>query len=122
ASGSHVCKGNWPDFATAPKKINRVIHVRTSGGISPASKTAKICAQSKLPVWIKRSITAINKPISPIRVMIKAFLAARFASGLKYQKPIRRKEQTPTNSQKIYIWSRLGEITSPNMEKVNKPR
>ncbi len=42
-----------------------------------------------------------SKPRSPIRVVMKAFLAAAAAAGLSYQKPISRYEVSPTTSQHI---------------------
>jgi len=37
-------------------------------------------------------------------------------------KPINRKEDIPTNSQKMYIWKMLVESTKPNIEKVNNDK
>ncbi|MNN73325.1 hypothetical protein D3C81_1894330 [compost metagenome] len=75
------------------------------------------------PGTCQKSIsTAINSPTSPIRVTIKAFLAAARASGFWYQKPISRNEHTPTSSQKTYSCRRLGDITRLSMEKVNSDR
>ena len=37
ASGSHTCRGNWPDLPTAPAKIPRQSHVRPTPAIAPTS-------------------------------------------------------------------------------------
>ncbi|MNP62098.1 hypothetical protein D3C76_1573450 [compost metagenome] len=66
--------------------------------------------------------TAMNSPTSPMRVTIKAFLAAARASGFWYQKPMSRNEHTPTSSQNTYSCKRLGEITKLSMEKVNSDK
>jgi hypothetical protein len=65
---------------------------------------------------------AINSPASPIRVTIKAFVAAFAASGFSNQCPIRRYEQSPTSSQKTYSSMKFGARTSPSIEAVKRFR
>jgi hypothetical protein len=64
----------------------------------------------------------MKKPISPIRVVMNAFLAAAAALGFSYQNPINKYEETPTNSQQTNKSKRLLEITRPSMAAANSER
>ncbi|OPX60884.1 MAG: hypothetical protein A4E30_01069 [Methanomassiliicoccales archaeon PtaB.Bin215] len=57
---------------------------------------------------------------SPTLVTKNAFLAARAAEGLSYQKPMSRYEQRPTSSQNTNIWKKLLARTSPSMTPTNR--
>ncbi len=61
----------------------------------------------------------MSRPTSPALVVQKALSAARAASGLRYQKPISRYEQTPTSSQQMKSWRRFGARTTPIIENTN---
>ncbi len=56
------------------------------------------------------------RPTSPTFVVQNALSAARAASGLRYQNPIRRYEQTPTSSQHMKSCRRFGASTTPIIE------
>ena len=61
----------------------------------------------------------MSSPTSPAFVVQNALTAARAASGLRYQKPISRYEQTPTSSQQMKSCSRFGASTTPIIENAN---
>ncbi len=61
-------------------------------------------------------------PTSPMRLTMKALLAASQLAFSSYQKPISRYEQRPTSSQKMKIMNTFDEATRPNIEKQNKER
>ncbi|MNY27638.1 hypothetical protein D3C86_1615520 [compost metagenome] len=84
-------------------KIRTAIHVTIVGSILPVVKALCMDVKSSACPGMYRynSKIAINKPTSPMRVTMNAFLAAAFASGLKYQNPTSKKEHTPTSSQKM---------------------
>ena len=52
--------------------------------------------------------------------MTKAFLPASVALNFSYQKPISRYEERPTNSQKIYNCSMVGEKVKFSMAQANR--
>jgi hypothetical protein len=61
-------------------------------------------------------------PVSPMRVVMKAFFAAVAAAGRSNQNPIRRYEQTPTSSHPTYRKIRLSARTNSSIEKTNRFR
>ncbi len=63
-----------------------------------------------------------EKPKSPTRLTTNALIAAAEADGFLYQKPINRYEARPTPSQPKNIWTRLSDVTSINIAKVNSER
>jgi hypothetical protein len=64
----------------------------------------------------------INIPMSPTLFIRKAFLHAFAAASFSNQKPIKRYELSPTNSQNMYIIKRLSAKTIPFIENVNIPK
>ncbi|MNF02716.1 hypothetical protein D3C80_2019080 [compost metagenome] len=62
------------------------------------------------------------KPKSPTRLTMNAFMAAAEADGFLNQKPMSRYEARPTPSQPKNICSRLSEVISINIAKVNSER
>src|SRR5437867_1434780 len=91
----------------------------------PGTASAFACAFSKrsvnsnVPVADHRSTMPTMKPTSPSFVIQNAFTAARAAAGRSYQKPIRRYEQSPTNSQNTNIWTRPGAFVPEIRERVD---
>ena len=73
---------------------------------------------SRVPAKTKAQAMAIMKPTSPSLVTRKAFFAARAASGLRNQKPMRRYELRPTSSQNTKRKTRPDAITSPSIDAV----
>ena len=61
-----------------------------------------------------------NMNTSPMRVVMKALMAALRADSFPYQKPINRYEHRPMISQPTNIVSRLSETTSVYMPKANR--
>src|SRR3546814_8649193 len=70
----------------------------------------KMASYSTEPKMTKVAKMPSAKPKSPTRLTMKALIAASFADGRSYQKPISRYEATPTPSQPKNIWTRLSEI------------
>jgi hypothetical protein len=62
-------------------------------------ETAEICSNEVVPKVTKSSAMARLSPMSPTRLMTKAFLAAAAAECLCCQKPISRYDARPTPSQ-----------------------
>ena len=62
------------------------------------------------------------KPKSPTRLTTNALMAAAFASGFVYQKPISKYEKRPTPSQPKNICARLSAVTSMSMANVKPDR
>ena len=83
---------------------------------------AKIASSST--VWNKTKVPKIPsaKPKSPMRLTRNALIAAAFAEGRLYQKPIKRYDASPTPSQPKKSWTRLSAVTSINMKKVKRLR
>ena len=88
ASGSQTCRGNCADLPIAPAKIPIAAHVRTLPASIPLTAIPCNSAILNVPVREYNRMMAARKPKSPIRVTIKAFLAALAADGLWNQKPI----------------------------------
>ena len=77
ASGSHVCRMNWPDFdMTAPSRQSEATR-SVPWPISPLAAIVLIVVMSKVPPAAKNStITPTRRPMSPTRLVRKAFSAA----------------------------------------------
>src|SRR4029078_2578543 len=104
ASGSQTYRGIWADFPATPTSMKSLI-ARITPEEAPvaAAKTWSNWKECKFQNMMK---PAIRKPKSPIRLTIKAFLAAlefpkedRQSVSSSYQKPMSRKEHKPTPSQ-----------------------
>src|SRR3990172_4745806 len=107
ASGSQTYKGSWADLPATPTKRNKVMK-----SITPGATEANCPAWAKTPAN-DRSLNhqnmvkpATRNPKSPMRLVIKAFRAAfelanegRPRVSMSYQKPMSRKEHSPTPSQ-----------------------
>ena len=83
---------------------------------------AKISAKPTEPDSIHTAKMPSAKPKSPTRFTMKAFMAASLADFLSNQKPISRYDARPTPSQPKNSWTRLSEVTSISMKKVNRLR
>src|SRR3546814_18826068 len=77
----------------------------------------KRASYSTEPKMTKVAKMPSAKPKSPTRLTMKALIAASFADGRSYQKPISRYEATPTPSQPKNIWTRLSDVTSMSIMK-----
>ena len=73
--------------------------LRPASGIAPASAIPRKATRSNVPVARWSRTMPMRRPTSPAFVVQNALSAARAASGLRYQNPISRYEQTPTSSQ-----------------------
>src|SRR6201985_3773947 len=98
ASGNQVCSRNCADLPIAPMNRNRQIRVSASGcqpkklTVLPVSEgaPAKMVSKSTELSIAKTAKMPSAKPKSPTRLTTKALIAAAFADGFWYQKPIRR--------------------------------
>ena len=97
ASSSQACSGTWADLPQAPSRSSRPRAVSVSCVASPASSLTP--AKSVVPNVANISAIASDRPMSPTRLMTKAFLAAAAADGLCCQKPMSRYDARPTPSQ-----------------------
>src|SRR5687767_3767086 len=91
ASGNQVCSGIWADFPIPPISNNKAIHVIFD---SPLAKRSGASVRISDIFNVESSLNNKNKPmaiaVSPIRVIINAFLAALELTGFSYQKPINK--------------------------------
>ncbi len=62
------------------------------------------------------------KPKSPTRLVRKAFFAASAAEFFSYQWPMRRKELSPTSSQKMKVMMKFEARTMPVIENMKEGR
>src|SRR5574340_1261043 len=107
ASGSQTYSGICADLPVTPSSKNRVIST-INGELTAEMLAAPWNTESncRLPKALNIKKAAIRKPKSPMRLAIMAFLAAselahdgRASVSISYQKPINRKEHSPTPSQ-----------------------
>ncbi len=100
ASPSQDCSGNCADLPHAPSRSSRPIAV--SVPVFAPGTPLNTPVKEKLPKVVYISITATDRPMSPTRLTMNAFLAATAAEGLCCQNPISRYEARPTPSQPAY--------------------
>ncbi len=96
ASGSQTCSGNWALLPMAPANTSSAVANSGIGLASPASSIVWIdsrmfsVASPTAPVLTQMAMIPSAKPMSPTRLTMNAFLAARAAERLRYQKPMSR--------------------------------
>ena len=98
ASGNQVCRPSWADLPMAPMNSRMQMRVsawpsmpKTETTVSACSGTAeKTVSNSAEPSSRKAPAMPRAKPTSPTRLTRKALIAALFALGRSYQKPISR--------------------------------
>jgi len=76
ASGSHVCRMNWPDFDMTAAVREHAATSSSRWATSPAFAIWLISRMSKLPVAQKSVIMPTMRPTSPTRLVRKALSAA----------------------------------------------
>ena len=64
----------------------------------------------------------VMRPMSPVRVVMKALMAALELTPSSHQWPISMNEHRPTSSQPIISWRVLSDTTSRSMADVNSER
>ena len=97
ASSSQACSGTWADLPQAASSSSRPRALSVACEAPPAASLT--AAKSMVPKVVNISMMASDRPMSPTRLMTKAFLAAAAAECLCCQKPIRRYDARPTPSQ-----------------------
>ena len=75
-----------------------------------------------VPAAKNMMITPIIRPMSPVRVVRKALMAAREFAPSSHQWPIRTNEQSPTSSQPTRSCRVLSAMTNVSIEAVNRLR
>src|SRR5437667_130574 len=90
-------------------------------------ENARTLLMSKFTTAIVAAKIVVKPPIAAItRIAVNggatrnAFFAAAAASGLWYQKPINKYEQSPMISQKIMSWRKLSALTVPSIPVANR--
>ncbi len=97
ASSSQACSGNCADLPHAPSRSSRP---RIVICVSEALPVAALITEKLVdPKRTKNIMIASDIPMSPTRLITKAFFAAAAADGLCCQKPISRYDARPTPSQ-----------------------
>src|SRR3954453_11329760 len=94
ASPSQDCSGNCADLPHAPSSSIRPIAVRAAWEAPEAPE--KTVAKSTAPNWTNMIMIATDRPKSPTRLAMNAFLDAAAKPGLWLQKPISRYDARPT--------------------------
>ena len=90
ASGNQTWKGNWADLPIAPRNSRMAAVVTIPWLISPPWAAAKAADILKLSTSRHSNRIPTRRPTSPIRVTMKAFLAASLAAGRSCQKSMSR--------------------------------
>jgi hypothetical protein len=90
ASGSQTCSGTCADLPIAPARSSRAITVKTPEGCLPATWSVSTLEKLSEPRRRKTRTIPTSMKVSPIRVVMKAFLAALAAGTRSYQNPISR--------------------------------
>ena len=88
ASSSQDCSGSWADLPQAPSSSSRQIAVITPllARVPAPNTPVKVTVPNSANI----SMIASDRPTSPTRLAMKAFLAATAAAGLYCQNPISR--------------------------------
>ena len=97
ASSSQVCSGNCADFPQAASRSSSPIAVITPCEAPEVS--SETWSNEVVPKVTKIRPMPSDRPMSPTRLITKAFLAAAAAEGLYCQNPISRYDARPTPSQ-----------------------
>ena len=125
ASGSHVCRKNWPDFdmtaaiRQSDATVNAVFDTVPAAAAPAMSGIENVLAA---PAVKNRMIIPISRPMSPTRLVRKALSAASLLFLSSHQWPMSANEQTPTSSQAVMNWTIDSETTSSSIEAVNRDR
>ena len=88
ASSSQDWSGTWADLPHAPSSSSRPSAVTTPWLADPTAPNTPVKVTE--PNWKNISMIATDRPTSPTRLAMNAFLAAVAAVGLYCQKPISR--------------------------------
>ena len=123
ASGSQVCRMNWPDFDMTAAISEHDATSRARWLMSPLSAWVLMSRMSKVwPAAKNRMITPTISPMSPTRLVMNALRAASLLAFSSHQWPMSTKEQTPTSSQQTMSCRVLLDMTRPSIDAVNSDR
>ena len=91
--------------------------------MSPVRASRLMCSMLKFwPAAKNRVMMPSIRPTSPMRVVMKALMAASELAFSSHQWPMSMNEHSPTSSQPISSWSVLSATTRSSMEAVNSDR
>ncbi len=90
--------------------------------MSTEAAEPKIASKSSVPNRNTSTASPTSIKVSPIRVVMNAFLAASAFSVLSNQNPISRYEQSPTPSHPRYSRRKFSARTSISMKNTNRLR
>ena len=96
ASSSQDCSGTCADLPQAARSSSSPSVVMVASEAFGAA--ALMVVKSVVPNVVKKSAMPSERPMSPTRLTMKAFLAAAAAECLYCQKPISRYDARPTPS------------------------
>ena len=130
ASGSQVCRKNWPDLDMTAAIRQHEAMSSVVWGNAPLEARALVSAMenepkrsgSAEPTAKKRMVTPTSRPMSPTRFVRKALSAASLLGFSSHQWPMRTKEQTPTSSQAHRSCRVFSDTTSRSIEALNSDR
>ncbi len=123
ASGSQVCRMNWPDLDMIAATRQQAATSRAVWLMVPSRAAVLISRMSKVPPAAQNSvITPTIRPTSPTRLVMNALSAASLLAFSSHQWPISTKEQTPTSSHMTMSWSVVLAMTRPSIDAVNRDR
>ncbi|CAB5000363.1 unannotated protein [freshwater metagenome] len=100
ASKSHACSGNCALLPQAASNSSRPIQVVVLVGAEPTP--ALTVSKVTPPNTANMAMMATDRPKSPTRLMMKAFLAATAATSLYWYQPMSRNDARPTPSHPTY--------------------
>ena len=130
ASGSQVCRPSCADLPMAP--MNSSTPISSSVGKSWPNACSVVLANSgtcwkMVSYWTlsktrKQAATPSTRPKSPTRLTMNAFIAAAQADGFCTRSRSAGRRRRPTPSQPKNSCSRLSEVTSISIAKVNSDR
>src|SRR5262249_6913541 len=121
ASGSQVKRGSWADLPQAPVKRRRAM-AREVPVLTASVGLLNTSREVRVPKEVQSSMVTREKPKSPTRLRMRAFLPAARADSLGYQKRMRRYEQSPTASQPTKRRRKPPAMTRVSMEKTKRLR
>ena len=130
ASGSQVCRKNWPDLDMTAAMRQQAATSRAVWGSIPAAARALVSAMENEPkrsgradpTMKNRMLTPTINPMSPTRFVRNALRAASLLGFSSHQWPMRAKEQTPTSSHEVSSCRVFSERTSISIEALNSER
>ena len=123
ASGSQVCRMNWPDLDMTAAIREQAPTRSTRWLISPFRARSLMVRMSKVwPAPKNRMITPQISPMSPTRLVRNALRAASELGFSSHQCPMSAKEHRPTSSQQVRSCTVLWLMIRPSIDALKSER